>query len=445
MDKLWKHQEEALETIKGLPGAMLYMGLGVGKSRVIVEHIHRQNLQKILILAPLSVLFAWRLQFETHSPDMPAVVILNKGSIAKRLEEAKRAVRGKKKVVLVLNYDAVWREPFGSWAIKQKFDLLVLDEVQRLKAPGGKSSRYCQRLGRSAFQRVGLSGTPFANGPVDIYGQYRAIDPSVFGTSFVRFRNRYCNMGGFQGYQIVSYRNQTEMNRKFYSIAHRADRDVLDLPDVKHVQIPIELSPKVRKIYVEIENEFIAGVADGTVSVSNALVKLLRLQQVTSGAVKLDDEEKVTVLHSLKKDALSDLMEALDKDEPMVVFCRFRSDLEAVHAAAKKNKRTSGELSGSRHELEGFQDGNYNVIAVQISSGAEGISLVRARHCVYFSLGFSLAQYTQSLARIHRPGQDYAVTYHHLVVQHSVDEKVYRALNSKKKVIDEILDMYRRP
>ena len=137
-------------------------------------------------------------------------------------------------------------------------------------------------------------------------------------------------------------------------------------------------------------------------------------------------------------------MLALEQDEPLVVFCRFRSDLANVHVAAEETKRSSCELSGSRKELEEFQSGGKNVIAVQISSGAEGITLVRAKHCVYYSIGFGLSQYEQSLARIHRPGQERPVTYHHLVVKNSVDTKVYSALRAKKKVIAELLDMYKK-
>jgi len=443
LDKLWEHQEDALQFIEPLEGSYLHMGLGTGKSRVIVEHIYRHNIMKTLILAPLSVLNAWDLQFKTHSPDPPRVLVLNKGSVPKRLEAAKLAVSIHGPVVLVINYDAVWRPVFGEWAIKQKFDLLVLDENTRIKAPGGKASRFCSRLGKSCAQRVGLSGTPMSNGPVDLYGQMRTVDRSIFGTSFVRFRSKYTVMGGFQGREIISYRNQPEMNKRFYSIAFRADRDVLDLPDAQHVKIPIDLTPKARSIYTEIENEFIAGVADGTVSVSNALVKLLRLQQVTSGSVKLDDEDRMVQVHTLKENALFDLMDALEPEEPLVVFCRFRSDLEAVHRSAEKAKRSSCELSGSRRELEEFQSNSKNVIAIQISSGAEGITLVNARHCVYYSLGFSLGQYEQSLARIHRPGQKKSVTYHHLIVTNSVDTKLYSALRSKKRIINEILDMYR--
>jgi SNF2 family DNA or RNA helicase len=116
--------------------------------------------------------------------------------------------------------------------------------------------------------------------------------------------------------------------------------------------------------------------------------------------------------------------------------------LKAVHIAAKDAGLTSLELSGAKRGLAKWQKGGADVLVVQIQSGAEGIDLTRAHYAIYYSLGFSLGGYEQSLARIHRPGQKSKVTYYHLIVDKSVDVKVYKALKNKKKVIDAMLEEY---
>src|SRR5207302_255726 len=84
-------------------------------------------------------------------------------------------------LAFVLNYDSAWRSPFAEWALKQKWDLVVADEIHRCKAPGGKASRFLARLGKAARFRLGLSGTPMPHSPLDVYAYYRFLDPRIFG------------------------------------------------------------------------------------------------------------------------------------------------------------------------------------------------------------------------------------------------------------------------
>ena len=99
-------------------------------------------------------------------------------------------------VVVVINYDSAWRTPFAEWALKQKWDLVVADEIHRCKAPGGKASRFLARLGKAARFRLGLSGTPMPHSPLDVYGYFRFIDATIFGWSYNRFRQHFAVMGG---------------------------------------------------------------------------------------------------------------------------------------------------------------------------------------------------------------------------------------------------------
>jgi SNF2 family DNA or RNA helicase len=123
----------------------------------------------------------------------------------------------------------------------------------------------------------------------------------------------------------------------------------------------------------------------------------------------------------------------------VVVFARFTSDVRAIHEAAKKAGRISLELSGHRHELERWQAGEGTVIAVQIHAGGLGVDLTRACYAVYFSLGFSLGDYEQSLARLDRYGQTRPVTYYHLQARNSIDARILWALKAKKDVVESVL------
>ena len=208
---------------------------------------------------------------------------------------------------------------------------------------------------------------------------------------------------------------------------------------------PVILSAYAKKLYQVLKSEFVVGVADGTVTASNALTRLLRLQQIGSGWARQDrnietgDEGQLLQIDTAKQDALADLMEDLNDEEPIVIFCRFHHDLDAVHTVAAALGRASLELSGRKNELPAWQSGAAPVLAVQIQSGGVGINLVRARYCVFYSLGFSLGEYLQARKRTHRPGQNRNVTYFHLVARDTVDEAVYKALEARQDVVESVL------
>lgn len=443
----WGHQKRAFWFAHDRPATMLAMGMGTGKSKVTVDLIVNKEYRLSLILCPKSVVKGvWPGEFTVHAGAPLVVVALHKGTVGQKVAEMKRALqlteRKGQRVVVVMNYETAWRDPMASYLLSQTWDLVALDESHRIKAPGGKASKFCADLGKRARYRLCLTGTPMPHSPLDVYAQYRFLDPRIYGTSFVRFRNRYAVMGGFGGYEVKGYQNQEELNSKFYACAFRVGPEVLDLPPVTHAIRTCTLSPAAWSKYKALEEDFYTEVEEGSVTALNALTKLLRLQQLTSGFLKLDDQNKVTPVDYAKQELLDDLLEDIPGDEPVVVFARFQHDLDIIKSVALQQGRTCGELSGRMNELAAWQQGDFNVLAVQIQAGGVGISLVRSRFQIYFSMGYSLGDYEQSLKRIDRPGQTRPVTVYHLVAEGTVDEKVYEALAKRRSVVEHLLNLH---
>jgi len=437
----WPHQTEALDFISGKPGSMLAMDMGTGKSRVIVDLIAQEGYQKVLILAPLSVVGnVWPGEFRKHAPGLLHALALGSKPIKTRQVIAEYALKTGQPTAVILNYDAVWRQPFADWAMAQPWDLLVMDESHRIKAPGGVASRYCSRLSDRVGHRVALTGTPMAHSPLDIYAQYRALDKSIYGTSFTRFRSRYAVMGGFNRMEVVGYQRETELRDKFYSRAYRVESDdVLDLPSTLSINLTCDLGRLGQRLYTEMADEFIADLEGGQITASNALSRLLRLQQITSGYGRLEDGSDVEV-DTAKAKVLEDTLTDIGS-QPVVVFVRFVHDLDVVHRVAAKVGVPSFEVSGRRKDLAEWTEG---VLAVQIQAGGLGLDLTLARYAIYYSLGFSLGDYSQSMARLHRPGQTHPVEYIHILASGTVDEMVMEALANRKAVIEHILTQARR-
>lgn len=430
-----------------------------GKSRIAIDLIQNREHWATLILCPKSVIDVWPTQFERHAVREYTLITGNEGSVANRVERIKRDLslsRARlRPAVVVLNYEAAWREPMDDFLLDYKWDCVVLDESHRIKSASGKASKFCSRLGDTVPYRICLTGTPMPHKPTDIYAQYRFLDKGIFGTSFVNFRARYAVMGGYGNHTEVSYQNQDEMHEKMYQIAMRVNaEDVQDLPEAMDIIRTCKLSASARAIYDSVDKEFVAEVGSGMVTVTNALTKLLRLQQITSGFVTMDRSDELTQqkahiqeIDTAKAELLLDILEDLHPKEPVAIFCRFRTDLDTIHSVGASLGRKVLELAGrgvnQLAEWQADTKGDTPILAVQIQSGGLGVDLTRARYQIFYSLGYSLGDYLQARKRCHRPGQTRSVKFIHLVAEHTKDADVYKALEQRLEVVESILDTTR--
>lgn len=436
----WRHQRHAYWFAVDHPNTMLYMGMGTGKSRVAVGMAVRPEAKRVLIICPRSVIPVWPREFTKHAPGRADVVALENGSSTDRTRKASMAVtRARGRVVVVVNYDLARAEVFKKWAMREQWDLVIADESHRIKSPSGITSRTVAAIGSRAPRRLALTGTPMPHGPLDVWAQYRYLDATVFGTSYVYFRNRHTIQGPLGTWDTLGYRDADLLNRKFYSLAFRAPDSVLDLPEAQTLPQHFDLSPSGREAYNDLRDQLMAELEDGTITAANAMVRTLRLQQLTGGWLPLD-EGGTSRVDEGKQALLAETLEDIG-EEPVVVFCRFHNDLDAVRAVAEKAGRTYYEQSGRTREWEAFQfeDGGPAVMGAQIQSGGLGIDLTRARYTIYYSVGYSLGDYEQSLKRTHRPGQERPVFYLPLVARGTVDEDVLWALQAKRDIVDAVL------
>jgi SNF2 family DNA or RNA helicase len=448
----WDHQQAAVDRINGGSAFGLFFDMGTGKSRVVVEVVRERRHRTVLILAPKSACAVWPREFTKYfDPKLwtgDGILLLNKGAVKAKMEAAKAFLEArdisKRGAVVVINYESAWREPMRHFLLKRQWDLVVLDESHKIKAPGGKASMFCSLLRDRARNRLCLTGTPLPHSPLDAYAQYRFLDPSIFGSNYNRFKMNYAVWGGYEGREVVHWINQDILASKMYSIALRVESDdVLDLPPVTDDDRVVDLEPASRKAYDNLESRFITEVEQGNVTASNVLVKLLRLSQVANGYVKVDHTGEEHQVGTEKQDALEDLLDGIGK-EPCVVFCRFTHDLRMVEAVCAKLKLGYRELSGRRSEWEAWQyDKEGQVIGVQLQAGGAGVDLTRARYCVFVSTSYSLGDYEQCRKRVHRPGQDRHTFYYHLVARGTVDETIRAALQDRREVVDAVMDWAR--
>ena len=434
-------------------GAMLAWEMGTGKTRATLRYIERAGLRRVVVIAPYSVLHVWpreaRRVWRERTQGQYQVEALESGSVAKRVKRFQAILKFPAWLV-VINYEAARQERMLKALQAARPELLVLDECHRIKSPGGVTSRRLAALAKAIPRVLGLTGTPMPHSPLDIYAQLRTIDPGVFGLSAARFRARYATLESkpYAPVPVVTgYRNLEELHERLEWVAYRLRADeVLTLPPLRTTERYVVLPARVRQAYDELEHEFITWLdelGNRPIVAANVLVKVLRLQQLASSIVPVDDGEW-TLLEPAKQVALAEWLEDIG-GAPSVVFARFHGDLAQVRAACSKLGRPCYELSGTVKQLDDWDNdaSGQAVLAVQLQAGSLGINLTKAQHAAFMSLPQSLGEYRQAIARLHRAGQGHPVVITHIVAIDTVDEAILAALRSKGEVVDFVLDELR--
>jgi SNF2 family DNA or RNA helicase len=391
---------------------------GTGKTLTAITAANEIDAERILVVCPVSAIGVWEHElFEERQ-----FAFIPEGTRTEKSWVIENAGRW-----LILNYEALLSPAVEKAVQKWGPSLVIIDESHKIKTATARRSRVLHRLtkGRRTFL---LSGTPITRNLLDLYSQYKAIDPGIWDNKpWTKFRYRYARYGGYMNKEIIGYQNVAELKRRIrtYSFILRKE-DALELPPWIDQIVPVRLSPVEWKRYTDL----VDGGLWGDKPVKNPLERALRLQQLV-GRFK----------HEATVDTVRELLEA---DQKVLVFYRFRDEGKAL---ARALFPTIGyELHGDvpakarTERVAAFQahDGPA-VFLAQISAGSVAISLTAASEVVYHSLSWAYEDYVQSRDRVHRIGQDRPVTYRHMVAvghehQRTIDSLVLRALQTKKDV-----------
>lgn len=438
-------------------GELFEMGCGKTLTTIAVAGAlyNLGKIDRVLVVAPTSVCSVWPHDLNQFAafPWEARVLLGDKKKRLKALNELEnwpfKALR-----IAVINYESTHREGIFEALAAYKPDLIVCDESQRIKNPSAAQSKALHKLGDAAPFRMILSGTPVQNNAVDLYSQYRFLDPAVYGANFYAFKNRYCIMGGYGQHQIVGYRNMDELVEKEHSVAYRVTKEeCLDLPQQTFINRYVQFTDAEQAIYEQLRKSSFLELETGeNVTATTILTMYLRLMQLTGGFLTADESTRPKQVNTAKLDALADIVDdyVVDAGKKLVIFARFRAEIAAIENLLRLRKIQYGSIYGDvpmeeRGKIvEDFQTNpDTKVFVAQIQTAGLGITLHAASTAVFYSYDYNYANYAQALARIHRIGQRFPVTYIHLVVDGSIDEKILAALENKEDMAKTVVDSWR--
>lgn len=456
--KPYKHQQIACDfaipKLKSEGCAALLMDMGLGKSFTsiaIIGHLFQEALiERVLVVCPTSIINVWEKEISKFADYDYNVESITGSTMSKRKAKLISLTHKQGLKVAIINYEATWRMEKELNVYKP--DMIICDESQKIKNPSASQSKTLHRLGAKANYKMILTGTPVQNSPMDIFSQWKFLDPNIFGLSFYAFRNRYAVMGGYYNHQIIKYKNMDELTSKAHSIAYRITKEeALDLPEQIFLNRYCELEPGARRTYDAVARQSYAELLEGEITATNVLTKLMRLSQISGGHVK-DDEGRIQVISKAKLNELKDIMEdvIIDNKKKLVVFARFIPEIESIQEAAREMGIDYSYITGDikiedRGEMcDKFQNNeDVKLFIAQIQTAGLGITLTAADTAVFYSLDFNYANYTQAIARTHRIGQKCTCTYINLISTGTVDEKIIKALESKEDIAKNVVDNWK--
>lgn len=405
------------------------------------------KIKKALIIAPLSIVSVWQEELQKFAAFEYNAVIL-KGTMQNK-QDALDHMSGEALQVVIVNYESAWR--IESQLLKFDADIVIADEGHKIKTHSTRQSKALHKLGAKARYRMLLTGTVITNKAIDIFSQYKFVNPRIFGESFYAFRNRYFDMVGYGNHTPVLKKSmEQELMDRLHSIAFRITKaECLDLPETTDIVRHIKLEASAEKIYRSLVKDSYAELSKGEVTVTNVLTRLLRLSQLTGGFIG-DDKSNVTNVSTAKIEALSDIIDqAINEDKKLVIIARFVSEIKAIEKLLQKKKLEYSLIMGGVKDREiqvsQFQNNlDVKVFIGQIATAGLGITLTAASTMVFYSMDYSMSNFEQTKARIHRVGQKENCTYIYLIARGTVDEKVLKALRSKADLARTLVDEYKR-
>ena len=479
--KPWAHQRVAFEGSRDLDEYALYMEQRTGKSKVLIDtaawQYSKGKIDGLLLVAPNGVDEDWaRIYFAEHWPQWAGTPIIAQWN-GKLLKKDEAALYDPAKAtafhVLCMNIEAFSSSPKAR-AAAEKFlrmyrSMMAIDEASMIKDPSSNRTKHLIKLGKLAVSRRILTGTPATQSPLDVFAQFKFLNPHLLGfQSYYAFKARYADLlpeghglvRHIQGArrfapQIIAqdaagkklYKNLDELQKLMDPHCFRITRaECGDMPPKVYATRSVPLTDEQQHYYDRVLDEIALEMSHGTLTVQNQLSRLLRLQQITGGFMPSDDKVQLPLAND-RIDVL--LQEVAQLPGKVIIWARFRAELAAIAEALRKEygfqsvAEYHGGVDGNARQVArgAFQESaRVRFFVAQQASGGYGLKLTAADHVIYYSNDFSLEHRLQSEDRPIALDKPHGVSYLDLQAPGTVDEKIVAALRGKKEIADALLD-----
>ena len=317
--------------------------------------------------------------------------------------------------------------------------MCAADEMHKMKNPTAQQTKGFLKCLPDC--RIGMTGTPLMNSPMDLYVILKWL--GYESHAFYSFKQHYCVMGGYGGYEIVGYKNLDQLTAQVREIMlRRLKSEVLDLPEKIYVDDIVEMEGKQAVMYKEVEAGLKADYINGDIDLTNPLSALIRLRQTTGYPGILSDE----ITESAKLDRMEEIVEnCISNDEKVIIFSNWTQMTSVIFDKVAKYGCgvITGETADSNRQaiVNKFQsDDTLKVIVGTIGAMGTGLTLTAATTVIFVDEPWNKALFDQAVDRAHRIGQKNNITIYSIMCKDTIDERIHNLIYKKGAMSDAIID-----
>jgi SNF2 family DNA or RNA helicase len=407
------YQFEGVAFLYTRHAAVLADEMGLGKTMQAITTIrlllHRGEVRNVLLICPKPLVTNWQREFQQWAPEVPVMVIEG--------DQARRAWQWQLPDVplKLANYELLCRdrEIFSSGV---HFDLVALDESQRIKNRSGTTNQVVRSISRR--RSWALTGTPVENSTEDLVGIFEFLAP------------------GF----ISSDMKPRKIGRTVSDYVLRRTKDLVltELPPKMVHDETLELSPEQRESYSLAEDDGVVRLSElgQSASIQHVFELVLRLKQicnfdpVTGASAKLERLE-------------ADLEEIATSGRKAIIFSQWVATLErlAEHLKRFGPLEYHGKIPSSKRDavIRRFrEDSSRHLILMSYGAGGVGLNLQFANYVFLFDRWWNPAVEDQAINRAHRIGVDGPVHVTRFLSSDTIEERIDRILQEKRELFDTI-------
>ena len=435
----YPHQRAGIEWIAERPACALLWGMGTGKTVTTLTAIDRilydyMEDGPVLVIAPKRVAEnTWSKETEKweHLKHLRVCKIM--GTAKQRIEAVHSIFEGPFSDVYVINREnVVWL--VDTLQNRWPFPIVVIDELSSFKSAQAKRWKALRRVRGRIRRLIGLTGTPRPNGLEDLWPEVYLLDQGArLGKTLGAFRTRWLTPEKMNGHIVYSYRPKEGAEADVYErlsdicMSIKKD-DVLSLPGQIYEDIELTAPPSLLKQYKQFERDKVLESLDeeGEIVAGSAAALTNKLLQFANGAI-YDMDGKVHELHTIKLEALEELLEEAGGDNVLVLYA-YKHDRDRIR------QRIDCRELDKPEDIDAWNRGEIPVALAHPASIGHGLNLQDGGHIiVWYGLTWSLELYQQANERLNRPGQKNVCRVYHLILKGTHDSRVLQALKNKDK------------
>ena len=420
-------------------------GLGKTKQALDIAVARKHKMRHCLIVCGVNNLkWNWYKEVEIHTNEKAHILgsRVNRkgktviGSSAERLADLKQI---HDEYFLITNIETLRDKSIQSQIKKMCSDgiigMTIIDEIHKCKnsqSKQGKAIHCC-----CSYYRLALTGTPLMNNPVDLYNVLKWLE--VENHSLTYFKNLYCEMGGFGGYEIIGYKNLDQLENSLNkNMLRRRKEEVLDLPPKIYTDELLDLDSSQDKLYRDVTNQIIEDI-DRIMLLPNPLTELIRLRQVTSNPNILTSKN----ITNVKYDRILDILESTT--DKIIIFSNWTKVINPLYiklsSLGYNPALVTGESKDPILEMNKFQsDNTCKVILGTTPALGTGYTLTAANTVIFIDEPWSKAIKDQAEDRCHRIGTKGTVNIITLICKDTIDERIHQIIKDKGELSDRIVD-----